>query len=75
MSRPSLWLKKFQRITLAAGESVAVTFTVTSTDFDYAEANSVSEFTRSHLASEKTLQIGLNSAELVSVSLKVETNR
>ena len=72
MSRPSLWLKKFQRITLAAGESAAVTFTITSSDFDYADASSVSEFTRSHLAGEKTVHVGLNSAGLVAATLKVE---
>ena len=74
LSRPSIWFNKFKRISLAAGESAKVTFTVTSSDFNYANTTSISEFTRSYLASEKSIQIGLNSAELVSVQLKVETS-
>ena len=72
LSRPGVWLKKFQRIGLAVGESADVSFTISSSDFDYAAASSVSEFTRSHVASEKSVHVGLNSAELVSVSLKVD---
>ena len=72
LSRPGKWLNKFQRVSLAASESAEVTFNVTSSDFDYAIASTVSEFTRSHLASEKTIHVGMDSAELVSVPLKVE---
>ena len=75
LSRPSIWLKKFKRIALAVGESADVSFTINSSDFDYAAASSVSEFTRTHIASEKSIRYGLNSAELISVSLQVETNR
>ena len=72
MSRPSIWLKKFERITLAAGESAEVTFNITSPDFDYAEAKLISEFSRSHLTSEKSIHVGLNSKDLAAVSLRVE---
>ena len=71
-SRPSQWFKKFERVTLDAGESAVVKFAVTSSDFDYVEATSVSEFSRSHLPSEKSVHVGLNSMELVSVGLRVE---
>ena len=74
LSRPSIWFKKFKRITLDAGESAEVTFTVNSSDFDYAEASSISEFTRLHLASEKSIHIGINSVELKSVRVRVETD-
>ena len=74
LSRPSTWFKKFKRITLDASESAEVTFTVNSSDFDYAEATSLSEFTRLHLASEKSIHIGINSVELKSVRVRVETD-
>ena len=72
LSRPSLWFRKFERVTLDAGESAVVKFTITSSDFDYVKAKSVDVFTRSHLSSEKSAHVGMNSAELVSVGFRVE---